>query len=191
MYFHILKILHFPVEQCNSVSGDAHKLNNVKMSSLKHFLCGTCINPSSTAYLKIRSSKHFDLTTICLGVFTNIFLYGILVPVLPFTLSTRTKIQQSNMQSWVSVLLAVYGGTLLIGNPLAGWCTDRSIPLLFGLLSLSGATLMLCLARCVALLVLGRVLQGMSCAICWTVGSALLVDTVRKNEVGQAAGYVS
>jgi hypothetical protein len=159
MYFHILKILHFPVEQCNSVSGDAHKLNNVKMSSLKHFLCGTCINPSSTAYLKIRSSKHFDLTTICLGVFTNIFLYGILAPVLSFTLSTRTEIQQSNMQSWVSVLLAVYGGTLLIGNPLAGWCTD--------------------------------VLQGMSCAICWTVGSALLVDTVRKNEVGQAAGYVS
>ena len=41
---------------------------------------------------------------------------------------------------------------------------------------------------CTACTVLG---QGLSCAICWTVGSALLVETVGKLEIGLAAGYVS
>jgi len=99
------------------------------------------------------------------------------------------------VQKWVSVLLAVYGASLLVGSPLAGWYADRSssrrLPLLFGLLALAGSTVMLCLARTVALLVVGRLLQGLAAAIVWTVGTALLVDTVGQKEIGQTLGYVS
>ena len=99
------------------------------------------------------------------------------------------------MQSYVSILLAVYGAALLVSSPFAGWYADRSssrrLPLLLGLFALAGATIMLCLARTVALLIVGRILQGLSAAIVWTVGQALLVDTVGQKDIGQTLGWVS
>jgi MFS family permease len=68
--------------------------------------------------------------------------------------------------------------------------TVRRKPLLLGLLALAGSTLLLCLGTTVALLVVGRLLQGISAAVVWSVGLALLVDTVGK-DVGQSMGYVS
>lgn len=50
---------------------------------------------------------------------------------------------------------------------------------------------MLCLSRNIALLVVGRLLQGAAAAVVWTVGLALLVDTVGKSEIGEMMGYVS
>ncbi|KAL8688753.1 MAG: hypothetical protein Q9218_005417, partial [Villophora microphyllina] len=142
-----------------------------------------------------RSSKWFILTTICVAVFTDIFLYGIIVPVIPFALTTRVGIKDLDVQHWVSVLLAVYGAALLASSPLCGWLADRSTfrrtPLLVGLLALAGATLMLCFGKDIGVLVAGRLLQGMSAAIVWTVGLALLVDTVGQQEVGQVMGFVS
>lgn len=42
-----------------------------------------------------------------------------------------------------------------------------------------------------AILVVARLLQGASAAVVWTVALALLADTVKKDEVGKALGYVS
>ncbi|KAL8654486.1 MAG: hypothetical protein Q9226_003418 [Calogaya cf. arnoldii] len=145
--------------------------------------------------LKHRSSKGFILTTICVAVFTDIFLYGIIVPTVPFTLTVRAGVAEQAVQHWVSVLLAVYGAALLASAPICGFLADRStsrrLPLLVGLLALAGATLMLCFGRTIAVLVAGRLLQGVSAAIVWTVGLALLVDTVGQKEIGQVMGYIS
>ena len=167
------------------------------MGRFKNFLNGARVDPTSPPpyLLEIRSSKLFILSTICIAVFTDIFLYGIIVPVLPFALSTRAGVPESSVQSWISILLACYGAALLVCSPLAGWYADRSssrrLPLLFGLFALGGATVMLCLARTVWLLILGRVLQGLSAAIVWTVGQALLVDTVGQKEIGETLGWIS
>lgn len=166
------------------------------MGRFKNFLTARVEKGSPPPLLlRLRSSKAFILTTICIAVFTDIFLYGIIVPVIPFALSSRASIDPSSVQRWVSVLLAVYGAALLVGSPLAGWCADwsssRRLPLLGGLVTLAGATVMLCLARTLALLVVGRMLQGFSAAIVWTVGQALLVDTVGQKEIGQTLGWVS
>ncbi|KAI9742196.1 MAG: hypothetical protein M1818_004096 [Claussenomyces sp. TS43310] len=146
-------------------------------------------------FLAQRSSNVFIITTVCLAVFTDIFLYSIIVPVLPFALKRRAGVRADEVQHWVSILLAVYGAALLVGSPIAGWYADRSgsrrLPLLIGLLALSGATVMLCLARNVGLLVAGRLLQGLSASVVWTVGTALLVDTVGQKEIGQVLGYVT
>lgn len=95
----------------------------------------------------------------------------------------------------MSILLAVYGASLLAGSPVAGWYSDNSssrrFPLIIGLLALTGATVMLCLARSIGLLVAGRILQGLSGSVVWTVGIALLVDTVGQKEIGKVLGYVS
>ncbi|MCJ1362369.1 hypothetical protein MMC16_001472 [Acarospora aff. strigata] len=50
---------------------------------------------------------------------------------------------------------------------------------------------MLCVGSSIQVLVAGRVLQGLSAAIVWTVGLALLVDTVGQKEIGKVMGYVS
>jgi MFS family permease len=167
------------------------------MGRFKNFLNGERVDSTSPPpyLLSVRSSKLFILSTICVAVFTDIFLYGIIVPVLPFALSDRAGVSESSVQSWIAVLLAVYGAALLVVSPFAGWYADRSssrrLPLLFGLVTLGGATVLLCLARTVALLVLGRLLQGFSAAMVWTVGQALLVDTVGQKEIGKMLGWVS
>ena len=167
------------------------------MERIKNFLSGKKSSPTSPPpyLLAIRSSKPFILTTICIAVFTDIFLYSIIVPVIPFALSSRAGVAESSVQSYVSILLAAYGAALLVSSPFAGCYADRSssrrFPLLLGLFALAGATIMLCLARTVALLIVGRILQGLSAAIVWTVGQALLVDTVGQKDIGQTLGWVS
>lgn len=43
-------------------------------------------------YLKIRSSNWFIITTISLAIFTDMFLYGVIVPVIPFALEEKIDI---------------------------------------------------------------------------------------------------
>jgi hypothetical protein len=66
--------------------------------------------------LNLRSSKSFIIFAVCLAVFTDVFLYGAIIPVLPFALTERANVDKVNVQRWVSILLAVQGGALLIGS---------------------------------------------------------------------------
>lgn len=59
-----------------------------------------------------------------------------------------------------------------------------------GLIALAAATALLCVGNHMGLWVAGRLFQGASAAVVWTVGCALLVDTVEKDELGQSMGYV-
>lgn len=49
---------------------------------------------------------------------------------------------------------------------------------------------MLNLGPNIQVLILGRILQGISAAVVWVVGLALLADTVDESEIGQTMGYV-
>ncbi|KAF2670068.1 MFS general substrate transporter [Microthyrium microscopicum] len=147
--------------------------------------------------LSWRSSKWFIQLAVGMAVFTDIFLYALIVPVMPFALQSRTDLKEDESQyfdSWVSILIAVYGGALAVASPICGWAADHStnrrIPLLAGLIALAGATVLLQVGPNIGILVLGRILQGVSAAVVWVVGLALLVDTVPRAEVGQAMGYV-
>ncbi|PYH41613.1 MFS transporter [Aspergillus saccharolyticus JOP 1030-1] len=62
---------------------------------------------------------------------------------------------------------------------------------MIGLFALGGTTVVFWFASSVASLVIARALQGLSAAVVWTVGMALVVDTVGKDQVGAAMGYVS
>jgi MFS family permease len=69
--------------------------------------------------------------------------------------------------------------------------TSRRLPFVLGLLALGGSTVMFWFARDGASLVIARVLQGLSGAAVWTVGLALVVDTVGKDRTGLAMSFVS
>lgn len=144
--------------------------------------------------LKFRSSKTFIISTVATAIFTDLFVYGIVVPVLPFALVERADINPNKIQTWISIFLAVYGAALLTAAPVCGWYADRVSsrywPLLLGILALGGSTAMLCVGSSIGVLAAGRVLQGMSAAVVWVVGLALVVDTVGPDEVGQSMGYI-
>jgi MFS family permease len=146
-------------------------------------------------FLKFRSSRFFIILTVSVAIFTDIFLYGLIVPVLPFALTTRASIPSASIQHWTAILLAIYSAGLLTLSPVMGYISDllptRRLLMLVGLVVLTGSTFMLMLGTTIAMFVAGRILQGSSAAVVWTTGLALLADTVGQNEVGRAMGIVS
>ena len=69
--------------------------------------------------------------------------------------------------------------------------SGRRAPFLAGLVTLALATIMLCVGSNLAILIVGRLLQGLSAAVVWTVGLAFLADSVGKDEVGECMGVVA
>ncbi|KAI0813279.1 MFS transporter-like protein [Xylaria sp. FL0064] len=167
-----------------------------RLQYIQQFLSGTrtdtCSKPPRL--LSFRSSTSLIVTTVNLAIFTDIFFYGLIAPVLPFALSAQVGIPEDEVQSWVAILLAVYSAALFVGSPIAGIYADhtssRRWPLLLGLVALAGLTFLLAFGNSVGLFILGRVLQGLSAAVVWSVGCALLVDTMGSS-VGVAMGYVN
>lgn len=131
------------------------------------------------------------VTTVNLAVFVDIFFFSLITPVLPFALSAQVGVPEDTLQYWISILLAAYGAALFVASPIVGIYADhtssRKWPLLLGLIALAGASLLLAFGNSIGLFVLGRVLQGVSAAVVWSVGCALLVDTMGSN-VGVAMG---
>jgi hypothetical protein len=146
------------------------------------------------AGLRWRSNTIFIISTVAVGLFTDLFLYGLIVPVLPFMLRQRVGLPEDQIQSHVSGLLAAYAGASVLGSPLAGYLADkvstRQSPFLGGLLALLLATILLFVGRSVAVLTIARVFQGVSAAMVWTIGLALCLETVGPENLGKTIGSV-
>ncbi|KAI9825021.1 MAG: hypothetical protein M1826_007099 [Phylliscum demangeonii] len=149
--------------------------------------------PRRPLWLEVRSSKWFIITTVSFAIFTDIFLYGLLSPVLPFALSVRAGVRAEDVQNWVAGLLAAFGGALLLGSPIFGWIADhtasRRVIFLVGLATVGTATGLLNIGNSVAILLVGRILQGLADAVVFAVGLALLVDTVGPAHIGAAMSF--
>jgi MFS family permease len=152
-------------------------------------------NDERPKFVELRSSRWFIMFVVSFAAGTDIFLYGMIVPVTPTALQDRVGLSKDSIQSWTSILLALYAGALLAAAPVVGYIADRAEsrrwPLLFGLIALAAATALLCVGTNLALWIVGRLFQGAAAAIVWTAGLALMVDTVGKDGLGQAIGYVS
>ncbi|KAF1994792.1 MFS general substrate transporter [Amniculicola lignicola CBS 123094] len=145
--------------------------------------------------LRWRSSSLFVLSTVGIGGFTDIFLYGLIVPVLPFMLNDRVHVPASDIQTSISNLLAIFAAASCISSPIAGILGDqlsssRQLPFLLGLVFLLLATILLAIGNTIFVLGIARLLQGASGAFVWAIGLALLVDTVGPENLGKAVGTV-
>lgn len=127
-------------------------------------------------------------------MFTDLFLYGLMVPVLPFLLPERLHTPPSEIQSQTSTLLAAYAFSQALLSIPVGIIADRfptrQGPFLFGLLSLIGSTVLLFLGQTFWMLMLARCLQGLAAAIVWTVGLALVQETVGTARLGVVIGSI-
>jgi len=144
--------------------------------------------------LRWRSNTFFIVATVGIGLFTDLFLYGLVVPILPFMLQDRIGLPYDQIQRHVDGLLAAYAGASVFSAPIAGVLADRmstrQSPFLLGLTALLAATIMLFLGRSIPILVAARVLQGVSGAFVWTIGLALCLETVGPENLGKTIGSI-
>lgn len=63
-----------------------------------------------------RSSDGFIIFVVGAAVFTDMMLYGLIVPMLPYVLVDRVGISPEDIQKWNSILLGVFGGALMFGS---------------------------------------------------------------------------
>lgn len=123
-----------------------------------------------------RSSKLFIISTIGVGLFADLFLYSLLIPVFPFRLA-ELGYDQSQIQSLTSALLAtmaVATGVMSVAvGIVADLVTSRKGPFLSGLAMMLAATILFFVAESVWLMFVARALQGASAACIWVLGIAL------------------
>ncbi|KAH0290240.1 MFS transporter-like protein [Aureobasidium namibiae CBS 147.97] len=146
------------------------------------------------AGIRWRSNTFFIVSTVAVGLFTDLFLYGLVVPILPYMLQDRVGLPQDQVQSHVDGLLAAYAGASVVFSPVAGILADKTStrqgPFLVGLIALLLATVLLFMANNIPTLVVARLLQGCSAAFVWTIGLALCVETVGKDNLGKTIGSI-
>ena len=65
----------------------------------------------------LRASKGFTVFVVCVAVFSDILLQNLVVPVLPYALEERVGLtDEAEVQRWNSILLAAFGGALMMGS---------------------------------------------------------------------------
>ncbi|CAO2651069.1 Nn.00g093660.m01.CDS01 [Neocucurbitaria sp. VM-36] len=147
---------------------------------------------SSSQFAACRSSKSLILFTICTAMFSDGFTYGIVTPVIPFLLQDENLLIHNNVQLTTSLLIAAFSMADFFGAPLCAWYVDRTqsrrLPWYFGIVLITTGSLLFGLSSNIAMLMCSRVLHGLSSSILYTVGLAVLVDTIGKDEVGQWMG---
>ncbi|TID25919.1 Ammonium transporter 1 [Venturia nashicola] len=144
--------------------------------------------------LRWRASTLFIVFVVGIGIFTDLFLYAIVVPVFPFLLRDRLHIPDDKIQLYVSALLGGFGASSFLFSPVAGFIADRisnrQKPFLAGLVALLLSTLGLAFGQNVPILAVARVFQGISSAVVWTVGLAICLETVGPSKLGTTIGTI-
>lgn len=117
-------------------------------------------------------------------------LYDCILPILPELLK-RANVDEGMM----GVLFAAYALGFLLATPVISiWSDrkkDRKTPMILGQIGLAVSTMMFAyLGRSFTLLIVARILQGIGAAVSWTLGLALLADTIPPSELGSAMGVV-
>ncbi|KAI8098142.1 major facilitator superfamily domain-containing protein [Gilbertella persicaria] len=154
-------------------------------------------------FLKFRSSNIYVLVTVSMSLFTDMMVYSIIVPIIPFVMDAmqngrspdtrsdpyHTTISNGgNVSKDTGILLALFSLGLLVGSPVLGYLADRmkyrQWPMVAGIAGLLGATFLFLFATTYWELLLARFLQGFSDACVWTLGMCLVADTFALEELG-------
>ncbi|GAA5937151.1 MFS transporter [Sporobolomyces koalae] len=141
-------------------------------------------------FLRVRSSTWWIALCVGFGVLVDLSSYSIIVPVIPFRLEALGYSDIGSKTGW---LVAAYAGGLIVSSPPVAWIgakyKNRQIPLILGLLFMVGAVILFMEANNYALMVVARILQGFSGTVLWTIGLALVTDSVPEERAGVVIGY--
>ncbi|KAL1952322.1 hypothetical protein VTO73DRAFT_1471 [Trametes versicolor] len=139
--------------------------------------------------LEWRSSVWFITLIVGIAITTDLLIYSMIVPIIPFRLQSLGYEGVSGLVGW---LLFAYSGALVIFTPPIAFLSERyknrKIPLLCGQAALIGSQVLLMEAPTFWVMVLARIAQGISACVIWVVGLALICDTVPEKIVGKQLG---
>src|SRR4051812_18858976 len=121
--------------------------------------------------MSIRSSRATAVAFVTLATFADIVAYSVCVPVLP---DFARKLGAS--PALIGLMFASFGVTLLAVSVPMGAISDRTgrkLPLVTGMLTLAGSTMMFARADSLTSLFVARMIQGAADGVTWVVGFAL------------------
>ncbi|TDL24263.1 MFS general substrate transporter [Rickenella mellea] len=139
--------------------------------------------------LKWRSSVWFVTLVVGNGIATDLLVYSIIIPVVPFQLE---KLGYSNVSGRTGWLLFAYSAGLSVSTPVVAHLSEiyrsRWWPMMFGLFALIGSNVMFMEAPNYWVMVIARIFQSVSSSAVWVVGLALLRDTTPEQKIGRQLG---
>ncbi|PVH87799.1 putative MFS multidrug transporter [Cadophora sp. DSE1049] len=142
-----------------------------------------------------RSSATFTLVAIIMALFTDVFLYGFIVPILPYMLEDRLNLDKSKTQSITLVLLsesALVGfcASIIVGH-IADRTSNKRALLLYSLATAMVGSLGLAVAESAAVLFISRFIQAFASNAIFVIGFATMAETIPSDRMGQAMGLVT
>lgn len=148
---------------------------------------------SPAAPARSRTSARMAVVVSCVALFTDMLVYGILIPLLPL----MPAVERAG-SSATGLLFAAYAAMMIAVTPLAGRLVDRRGPrgpLLVALLGLATACLLFALDGPYWLLLVSRLLQGAAAGLGWVASLALIAASIplerRGTYLGLAMSMVS
>ncbi|GAA5798433.1 major facilitator superfamily domain-containing protein [Helicostylum pulchrum] len=144
----------------------------------------------TSAWSRARRSKLGIASVVALTLFTDMLVYGVVIPCLPMLVIERLK----GNSAMVGFLFGCYAFGLLVATPVFAILSDRyqnrRYPMIGGMLGLVVSTLAFAVADTYPLLVLARVAQGVAGGASWTIGLGLLADVFPTKSLGVVMGTV-
>ena len=135
-----------------------------------------------------RTSRSTAVALVTLATFADIVAYSICVPGLP---DFARRLGAS--AAVIGLMFASFGVTLLAVSMPMGAVSDRTgrkLPLVTGMLTLAGSTMMFAKADSLTSLFAARMIQGAADGVTWVVGFALIADCYGPEDRGRVMGYV-
>ena len=139
--------------------------------------------------LKYRSSVYYIAAVTGVGLFTDVCLYPLYTPAIPFRLRDLGYTNISSLTGW---LAAAYAAGLIVATFPFAWLgsrvrSKRNLLLAAVTLFMVGIVMFLAVSN-YAGMVVARFVQGASGAGIWTLGLALVADNVDKAQMGKMMG---
>jgi DHA1 family solute carrier family 18 vesicular amine transporter 1/2 len=138
--------------------------------------------------MSLRDSRKTAVVFVTLATFADVVAYSICVPVLP---DFARRLGASPAE--IGLMFASFGLTLLAVSVPMGAVSDRTgrkLPLVTGMLTLAGSTMMFANAGSLTTLFAARMIQGAADGVTWAVGFALIADCYGPKDRGRVMGYV-
>ncbi|CAG8771670.1 23848_t:CDS:2, partial [Dentiscutata erythropus] len=127
-------------------------------------------------FATFRRSRAAVMCVASMALFTDMLVYGIIVPILPLIVKERLGMDST----YTGLLFGCYALGLLVSTPICAVLSDRyhtrKIPMMIGMAGLSACTLLFGIANSYWQLMLARIAQGAAGGASWTVTLAMLAD---------------
>ncbi|KAI8330641.1 major facilitator superfamily domain-containing protein [Chlamydoabsidia padenii] len=139
---------------------------------------------------RARQSRLGIACVVALTLFTDMLVYGVVIPCLPMLVIDRLH----GDSTMVGFLFGCYAFGLLLATPVFAILSDRyqnrRYPTMVGMIGLGVSTMAFAVADSYVLLVLARVAQGVAGGASWTIGLGMLADVFPTKRLGMVMGSV-